>query len=116
MLLTGIIISSFFYIGSIFYFRYAQINNIKFGKIFLISILLGFISYIIKIPICYYYGSEYSIFYMNILFAVTCFIFVTIYSYFILDEKIERHTYIIIVIIFFLLIIDNILKKNNNIL
>lgn len=111
ILLVGIIFSSISYIGSTYYFKYGEKNNISFNKILFISIFFGVISYIIKIPVYYYYGKYWSALYIHILFYFVSFIVILLYSYFILNEKIETHTYIIIVIIFILLIINDLYKK-----
>lgn len=115
LLVIGIVISSIFYTIASYSFRYAENYNIKFRYIFIFSLLFGLISYSIKIPVYYFFGKRFSIFVLNILFLIITFIFVVMYSYFILHEKIDTHTYIIITIIVCLLIINDILsmyKKN----
>lgn len=107
----GIICASFFYTMASYYFRFAEKKNLKFRYILLISIILGMISYSIKIPIFYYFGKDLSIMIMNIYYLITTFIIVSLYSKFILLEKIKLHTYIIITLIILLIILDNILNR-----
>jgi hypothetical protein len=108
---TGIFLGSFFYTFGSYYFRYAEANNIKFTYIFIVSLFLGMISYSIKIPIFYYFGKELNVFFINTVFLVTVFISVILYSKFVLNEKIEIHTYIICTLILLLLITNNILSN-----
>jgi len=107
--LIVLVFASFFYIISSYYFRLGQQLNIKFGYILVISIIFGIISYIIKIPLYYYYGKEMSLILIHILFVTITVIILILYSYFILNEKIPLHTIIIISIIILLLILNDVL-------
>ena len=111
LFIGAIFLSSFFYTGASYYFRYGEMNNIKFIYIYLISMILGMISYSIKIPVFYYFGKELSVFIINTIFLVVIFISVTLYSKFILNEKIKTHTYIICALIILLLILNNLLNN-----
>lgn len=112
LLFLGIVSGCVFYISGSYYFRYASENNIKFKYILIISILLGCISYLIKIPVFYYFGGNFSIMHLNLFFLVISFIMVCFYSKFILKEDIQIHTYIIMSIIVLLIIFDYFFKKN----
>jgi uncharacterized protein (DUF486 family) len=122
ILLLCIIVSSIFYIGASYYFRYGEQNNIKFIYIYIISIIFGIISYSIKIPAFHYLGKDISIMMINIFFLTISFIIVIFYSIYILNEKIPIYTYIISILIVLLIILNNILEyeykiklKNKNI-
>ena len=112
LLFLGIMLGCVFYISGSYYFRYASENNIKFKYILIISILLGIMSYLIKIPVFYYFGNNFSIMHLNLFFLVISFIMVCFYSKFILKEDIQIHTYIIMSIIVLLIIFDYFFKKN----
>jgi hypothetical protein len=110
LLFLCIIISAIFYILASYYFRYAEQNNIKFIYIYLISIILGIISYSIKIPVFHFFGKDISIMILNIIFLVISFIIVIFYSKYVLNEKIPIYTYIISILIVLLIILNNILE------
>jgi hypothetical protein len=110
LFILGIILSSTFYTLASYYFRYAENKNIKFIYIFILSIIFGIISYMIKIPTFYYFGKDLNIMIINIYFLVTTFIIVTLYSKFILNENIPSYTYIILILIILLIILNNIMN------
>jgi hypothetical protein len=107
--IIGIIISSIFYTLASYYFRIGEQNNVKFTYIFIISVIFGIVSYAIKIPVFHYLGSHLSIMVINITFLVITFIIVTLFSKFVLKEKIPLYTYIIIVLVVLLILLNNIL-------
>jgi hypothetical protein len=111
LLFLGIFLSALFYSIGSYYFRYGYINKIKFKYIFLISIICGIISYLIKIPVFYFLGKKFTIMYINILFLIISFVMITIYSKFILNETIKIHTYIIFTIIVMLIVLNNYLSS-----
>ena len=109
-LIIGIVLAAIFYSIGSYYFRYGQLNNIKFIYIFIISLTCGIISYLIKIPVFYFFGKNLTIMYINIIFLITSFIIITLYSKIILNEQIKIHTYIIFFFIISLIILDNLLN------
>jgi uncharacterized protein (DUF486 family) len=111
LFICGVIISSIFYTLASYYFRIGEARNIKFIYIYAISIILALISYLIKIPVFYFLGKEMSIMIINITFLIISFIVVTLYSKFVLDEKIPFHTYIILTLIVLLILLNNILEN-----
>jgi len=114
-LTLGIILAAIFYILASYYFRYGEYHNIQFQYIFIISVCLGIISYMIKIPIFYYLGKDLSVMVINIIFLIIAFILVILYSKFILREVIPMYTYIIIVMIVLLILLNHFLDiKYNN--
>jgi hypothetical protein len=108
-LTLGIILAAIFYILASYYFRYGEYHNIQFQYIFIISVCLGIISYMIKIPIFYYLGKDLSIMVINIIFLIIAFILVVLYSKFILHEIIPIYTYTIIVMIVLLILLNQLL-------
>ena len=55
----GLLLSVTFYTFGTFYFRFGQENNIKFKYIYIISIILGLLSYLVKIPTFYFFGKKH---------------------------------------------------------
>jgi hypothetical protein len=110
ILILGIIIASSFYVVANYYFRYGQKLNESFLKIFLISLLFGTLTIIIKIPFFYFFGKNISIMIINIIFLIISFILVILYSRFILNEEIKLHTYIILILIVLLILLNHFLK------
>jgi uncharacterized membrane protein YvlD (DUF360 family) len=112
----GLIISSLFYTFSSYYFRLGEQLNVKFQYIYIISIIFGLISFLIKIPIYYYFGKNFNILTIHVYFLVITFSLLYFYSYYILSEKIPLHTIIILFTIIMLLVINDLIdifnKKN----
>ena len=112
----GLVISSIFYTFSSYYFRLGEQLNVKFQYIYIISIIFGLISFLIKIPIYYYFGTNFNILSIHVYFLVITFSLLYFYSYYILSEKIPLHTIIILFTIIMLLVINDLIdifnKKN----
>jgi len=104
---TGIIIYSILNVIASSYFRTGQIKKESFSYIFLLSITLGIISYLIKIPLLYFYSGDMSIMIINIVITVSIFITAVFYSQIILKEKINYYTYIIIILIILLILLND---------
>jgi uncharacterized protein (DUF486 family) len=109
----GLILSSLFYTIGSYYFRFGQENNIKFKYILVISIILGLCSYLIKIPTFYYFGKNFRVIFIHIIFLITSFVVVLLYSKFFLKDDIQLHSIIIFTIIVMLLILDNLLTNKS---
>ena len=105
----GLIISSIFYTFSSYYFRLGEQLKIKFEYIYIISIVCGIISYLIKIPVYYYFGKNFNVLTIHVYFLVITFSLLTFYSFYILSEKIPLHTIIILLIIITLLVINDLM-------
>ncbi len=106
----GLTLSALLYTFGSYYFRFGQENNIKFKYILIISLILGICSYLIKIPTFYYFGRSFQIIFIHIIFLITSFIIVVLYSKFYLKEEIKLHSLIIFFIIVMLLVLDSILN------
>jgi hypothetical protein len=111
--IIGIIFSGIFHVLGSFYFKYAKINKLSFLKIFLISMLFGILSYIVKIPIFYFFSQKMNIITINIIYIIITFILIILYSYFILNEKIPIYTIIISILILLLIILNYLLDIKN---
>jgi hypothetical protein len=109
----GLIISSLFYTFSSYYFRLGEQLNVKFQYIYIISIIFGLISFLIKIPIYYYFGKNFNILTIHVYFLVITFSLLYFYSYYILSEKIPLHTIIILFTIIMLLVINDLIEIFN---
>jgi len=108
----GLLLSCTFYTIGSYYFRFGQENNIKFKYIYLISIIFGILSYLIKIPTFYFFGKKFKVIFIHIVFLVTSFLLVLLYSKFYLKEDVKLHSIIIFTIIILLLILDNIMNNH----
>jgi hypothetical protein len=111
LLLIGITISSIFYVLGSYYFRAIDYTKNNFINVYIISCLLGLISFMIKIPIFYYLAKKYTIRVINIFYLIIAFILIVLYSKYVLNEGIPLYTYIIIIIILILIILNNILDN-----
>ena len=109
VLILGLLISGIFYVCATYYFRYGQIKNESFMKILGISIMLIIITFLIKIPVFYYFGSEVSVLVLYMIFLIITFIIVIIFSNLILNEPIQLYTYVIVVLIVLLIILNDML-------
>ena len=76
---TGLIISSIFYTFSSYYFRLGEQLKIKFEYIYIISIVCGIISYLIKVPVYYYFGKDFNILTIHVYFLVITFSLLSFY-------------------------------------
>ena len=109
----GLLLSCTFYTIGSYYFRFGQENNIKFKYIYIISIILGILSYLIKVPTFYFLGKNFKVIFIHIVFLVGSFLLVLLYSKFYLKEDVKLHSIIIFTIIILLLILDNILNNHS---
>lgn len=110
----GLFFACIFYIYGSYYFRLGEMNNDKFIKIFLISIICGLISFSIKIPIFYFFAKNLNVMMINIIYVTMIFIVVTIFSKFVLKETIKLYTYIIITLVILLILLNSFLDMKYN--
>jgi len=106
ILLSGVILYAILYVFGSYYFRLGKENKESFSYIFLVSIVIGLVSFVIKIPLFYFYATKMNIIILHIITTSIIFITAVLYSYFILNENIPLHTYIIIFLIIFLIILN----------
>jgi len=105
----GILVSAIFYVFGSYYFKLAEQYDIKFTYIFSLSILLGIISYCIKIPLYYYFSKNIHINLSNAIFTALVFLILIFYSKFILNETIPFHSIVISFLIILLILLNYIL-------
>ncbi len=110
ILIIGIILYSILYVIATYSYKYYEKKNKSFIFIFTICLSLAILSYIIKIPLFYYYAKKNTLM-THILQTVIISFVLVIYSKYILDEKIYIHTYIILFLILFLVILNEYLSK-----
>jgi hypothetical protein len=111
LFIIGILFSASFYTLGSYFFRLGEKYNMKFIYIYILSIICGILSYSVKVPIFYYIGKKMNVMLINIIFLITVFIVVTLYSKFILNEIIPLHTYIILTLIILLIILNHFLDN-----
>jgi len=105
ILVLGLIIVSIIYVLATFGYAYLQTIGYSFKSIYIISILLGMLLYIIKIPLFYYYDLDNTLI-TYLLYTIIISITVVFYSRIVLKETIHKHTYVIMVAILILFIFN----------
>jgi hypothetical protein len=111
LFILGVLLSASFYTIGSYFFRLGQKRNIEFKHIYVLSIIFGLLSFIIKVPMFYYFGDKINVITINTIFLLTVFILVNLYSIFILNENIPLYKYCIFILIVLLIIISNILDN-----
>ena len=108
-LVIGLFIYSIFHVIASYGYKYLMEQGYTFRYIFMICLLFGTISYIIKIPLFYNYakGNTLSIY---IIYLLVLTISTSIYSKFILNETFHNYTYIILLTIVSLVIFNEYLN------
>ena len=115
ILVFGLIIFSILYVIASFGYKLFPKNAYPFKYIFAGSLLAAIIGYFIKIPLFYYYGKD-DVITLYILYISIISVTVSLYSKFILHNKIPTHTYVILSLIVLLIILNEYLTmKSNNI-
>jgi len=113
ILVLGLIVASIIYVLATFGYVYLKKRGYSFKSIYIISILLGLLLYIIKIPLFYYYGLDNALI-TYILYSIIISITVVIYSRIVLKERIYTHTYFIMSVILTLFILNDYLSNLKN--
>jgi hypothetical protein len=111
ILILGLIVYSILHVSATYGYRSFQKQGKKFWWIFIVCLFLGTLSYIIKIPLFYFFAKDSAVLTYILYITVLAFV-VTLYSKFILHETIELHTYIILVLILGLVILNHKLSSN----
>jgi hypothetical protein len=106
ILVLGLIIVSIIYVLATFGYAYLQSRGYSFKTIYIISILLGMLLYIIKIPLFFYYDLD-NVLITYLLYTIIISITVVFYSRIVLKETIHTHTYVIMVAILMLFIFND---------
>ena len=105
ILVLGLIVVSIIYVLATFGYAYLQTKGYSFKPIYIISILLGMLLYIIKIPLFYYYDLDNTLI-TYLLYTIIISITVVFYSRIVLKETIHTHTYVIMITILMLFIFN----------
>ena len=115
IIFIGLLLASIFYSLASYSYRYIEQHKMNFMIGFFISLFFSVLSFCIKIPVLHFYAKDVSIFLINIYYMILCFFIVSLYSYLILNEKIDTHTYIIGFLIFLLIILNAKMSMSNKI-
>jgi len=112
ILIIGLIISDTLALFASFSYKYYKKKDKTFLFIFIISLIFGILSFILRIPLFYYYGIDdtVTIYILNAI-VVSCLLLIN--SKYILNEDVKPHTYIILVITTSLIILNNYLNVKN---
>ena len=102
ILIVGLMLFSIFYVIASFGYKLFPKNAYPFKYIFAGSLLAAILAYCIKIPLFYYYGKD-DVINIYILYISIISVAVSLYSKFILHNKIPTHTYIILSVIVLLI-------------
>ena len=109
VLIAGLVLYSIFHTFASYGFTYYK-NVRSFPYIFTVCLLSGIISYMIKIPLYYYYGGTNHM--TTYLLYVTILSFVVaLYSAYFTGEKVKPHTYLILIAFIGLLALNDFLNK-----
>ena len=80
ILLSGIILYSITDVFGTYYFRLGQENKESFSYIFFVSIIIGLVSFLIKIPLFYFYSGKMNVIILHIITTSIIFIIAVLYS------------------------------------
>jgi uncharacterized protein (DUF486 family) len=100
-------ISSIIYCFANFYNKLPSTKNETFLKILLMSLLFAFFEYLFKVPAMYYYGKNINSIMTYTFILVTIFIALTVFSKYILKEKVHNITYLTLLLVILILIGHN---------
>ena len=111
VLIVGIIIYSIFYVIASFGYKLFPKKKYPFKYIFVWSLLFAILAYSIKIPLFYYYGKD-DVISIYILYISILSVTVSLYSKFMLGDKVPNHTYVILVLIVLLIGLNEYLTRS----
>ena len=116
ILIVGLVFYTIFLLLGTFSYKIMMTKGYMFKTIFIVSMIFGILSFVVKIPLFYYYAREYDSLYINTLTLIVAAVVTNLFSYFILGERLYAHTYVILLIIAILFIFNNYLTeiKNNS--
>jgi len=113
IIIIGIFIYSIFYILASYGYNYWDKNNKSFQFIYIISIILGIISYMIKVPLFYFFDKQ-NMFSTYILYLSISSIVMVIFSIYVLKEEVPITSYIVLLLVFLLVCFNEYLLINKN--
>ena len=112
ILIIGMIIYASFHIIGSYGYKFWEKQKKSFEFIFIVGVLLGTISYSIKVPLFYFFGKQ-NIIALYIIYLVILSIILVLFTKFFFKEEVPIHTYIILFLIILLLCIDQLLTIKN---
>ena len=111
ILIFGLIVYSIFHTIGTYGYKYWEKNNTAVWIIMILGIFFGSFSYFIKVPLFYYYDNQSSVS-TYVLYVGILSVIVTLFSKFVLEEKIQWHTYIILSLVLMLVSYNEYLNLN----
>ena len=106
------LLACFFHLFGTYFFLLSEKGE-NFAAVILISVLIGAMASVIRIPTNAYLGVGLSVVYMEMIYLSLLFLATIIYTKFIAKDHVPLHTYIIFTIITGLLLLNEYLKKIN---
>lgn len=104
------LLACFFHLFGTYFFLLSEKGE-NFAAVILISVLIGAMASVIRIPTNAYLGVGLSVAYMEMIYLTLLFLATIIYTKFIAKDHVPLHTYIIFTIITGLLLLNEYLKK-----
>lgn len=114
ILIIGLVFYSIFLLLGTFSYKIMMSKGYLFNSIFIVSMIFGILSFVVKIPLFYYYAREYDSLYINTLTLIVAAVVTNLFSYFILGERLYAHTYLIMLAIAILFVFNNYLTEIKN--
>ncbi len=103
-------IACFFHLFGTYFFLLSEKGE-NFAAIILISILIGAMASVIRIPTNAYLGEGLSVIYMEMIYLFLLFVATIVYTIFISKEQVPLHSYIIAAMIVGLLLLNDYMKN-----
>lgn len=103
-------IACFFHLFGTYFFLLSEKDE-NFAAVIIISILIGAMASVIRIPTNAYLGDGLSVVYMEMIYLFLLFLATILYTIFIAKEYVPLHTYIISATIVGLLLLNQYMKK-----
>jgi hypothetical protein len=97
-IIIGLFIYSVLHVLGTYGYKYWEKQGKDISFIFFVGIFFGFLSYVVKVPLFYYYGTQTSVL-IYITYLVILSIVVVLFSKYILNEQEALHTYITLIIV-----------------
>jgi len=97
-IIVGLFLYSVLHVLGSYGYKYWEKQGKGMSFIFFIGIFFGFLSYVIKVPLFYFYGTQSSVL-IYIIYLVVLSIVVVWFSKIVLKEQEELHTYITLIIV-----------------
>jgi len=111
ILIIGLIGYSIFHILGNYGYKFWEKSNKPVWFIMFFGLLFGFLSFVIKVPLFYYFAKE-NIIVTAILDMVIFTLVLILYSKFVLNETVKTHTYLSLFLIVLILCINEYLNIN----